>query len=140
MKTAKFFLGCATLGALALTGCSTTVNTVENAQKSGQRYMVADKRVITDSSFSGEVYIVGLNSVTTPGGLLKVQVELENHTGSLQRFLYHFEWFDAYGMQINNIVSAPVPEQIQGGESKFIYSVAPNANCKDFRVKFIEAD
>jgi uncharacterized protein YcfL len=140
MKIAKFFLGCATLGVLTLTGCSTTVNTVENAQKSGQRYPLTDKRVITDSSLNSKVYIVGLNSATTPGGLLKVQVELENHTGSVQRFLYRFEWFDANGMQINNIVSAAVPEQIYGGENKFIYSVAPNIDCKDFRVKFIEAD
>ncbi len=140
MKIAKFFLGCAVLSALAVTGCSTTVNSVENAQKSGQRYPVADKRVVTDSSLNSKVYIVGLNSATTPGGLLKVQVELENHTGSTQRFLYQFEWFDANGMQINNIVSAAIPEQIYGGENKFIYSVSPNTNCKDFRVKFIEAD
>jgi len=76
----------------------------------------------------------------TPGGLLKAQVELENRTRSLQRFLYRFEWFDANGMQVNNIISASVPEQIEGKESKFIYSVAPNPNCRDFRVKFIEAN
>lgn len=140
MKTAKFFLGCAALGVFVLAGCSTTVNSVENAQKTGQRHLVADKRIITDSSLDGKVYIVGLNSDTTPGGLLKVQIELENHTSSIQRFLYRFEWFDAAGMQINNIVSAAVPEQIYGGESKFIYSVAPSPACKDFRVKFIEAD
>ncbi len=139
MKTSQFFLGLATAGVLAVTGC-TTVNTVENSQKTGQRYMVADQRVVTDESFNGKVGVVGVNSATTPGGLLKVQVELQNNTGSLQRFLYKFEWFDANGMQINNIVSAAVPEQIYGGESKFIYSVAPNPACKDFRVKFIAAD
>ena len=41
-------------------------------------------------------------------------------------------------MQINNIVSPTVPDQIDGGESKFISAVAPTAACKDFRVKFIE--
>jgi hypothetical protein len=43
-------------------------------------------------------------------------------------------------MQVNNALSANIPEQIEGGESKFIYSIAPNPGCKDFRVKFIEAN
>jgi uncharacterized protein YcfL len=140
MKIAKLYYltlaGCA----LALTGCSTTVNSVENAQKEGQRNMITDQRVISDASLSRKVSIVGVNTSMTPGGLLKVQVEVENRTRSLQNFLYRFEWFDANGMQVNNIISASIPEQIQGQESKFIYSIAPNPSCRDFRVKFIEAD
>lgn len=124
---------------LILTGC-TTVNSVENAQKEGQRQMVTDQRVITDASLSKKVAIVGVNSAMTSGGLLKVQVEVENHTRSRQAFLYRFEWFDANGMQVNNIISVSIPEQIEGRESKFIYSIAPTPSCRDFRVKFIEAD
>ncbi len=139
MKTANLLLLFLAGGVMLLAGC-TTVNSVENAQKDGQRKMISDQRVITDASLNRRVAIVGINSAMTPGGLLKVQVELENHTRSIQRFLYHFEWFDANGMQVNNILSANVPEQIEGKESKFIYSVAPNLNCRDFRVKFIEAD
>jgi uncharacterized protein YcfL len=140
MKTIKL-LSLALAGcALALTGCSTSVNSVENAQKEGQRNMIADQRVIFDASLNRKVAIVGVNTVTTPGGLLKVQVEVENHTRSLQSFLYRFEWFDANGMQVNTILSTPLPEQIEGKESKFISSIAPNASCRDFRVKFIEAD
>ncbi len=126
-------------GLLVLTGC-TTVNTVGNAQMEGQRTMISDQRVISDASLNRKVAIVGVNSTMTSGGLLKVQVELENHTRSLQRFLYKFEWFDANGMQVNNILSASVPEQIEGKESKFIYSIAPTPGCRDFRVKFIEAN
>ncbi len=138
MKTTKLFSLALAAGALALAGCASTVNSVENAQKEGQRNMVSDQRVITDPGLSRKVSIVGVNTAMTPGGLLKAQVELENHTRSLQRFLYHFEWFDANGMQVNNIISASVPEQIEGKESKMIYSIAPNPSCKDFRVKFIE--
>ena len=112
MKTSKNFFWALAASALALTGC-TTVNTVENAQKEGQRNMIADQRVITDASLSRKVAIVGVNSVMTPGGLLKVQVELENHTRSIQHFLYRFEWFDVNGMQVNNIISASIPEQIE---------------------------
>ncbi len=139
MKTAKLFFLALAGSALALAGC-TTVNSVENAQKEGQRNMVSDQRVITDPSLNRKVAIVGVNTAMLPTGLLKVQVELENHTRSLQRFLYHFEWFDANGMQVNNIISASVPEQIEGKESKMIFSIAPNPSCKDFRVKFIEAN
>jgi len=122
-----------------LTGC-TTVNSVENANKEGQRNMVSDQRAVTDHSLNKKVSIVGVNTGMTPGGVLKVQVELQNRTRSLQRFIYHFEWFDANGMQVNSIVSAPTPDQVEGRENKMISAVAPTPNCKDFRVKFIEAE
>ena len=126
-------------GLLGLAGC-TTVNTVENAQKEGQRQMVTDARAITDGSLARKVSIVGVNQAMTPGGLLRIQVELLNRTRSLQRFNYRFEWFDANGMQVNNVISAVIPDQIEGKESKMISSIAPSPSCRDFRVKFIEAD
>jgi uncharacterized protein YcfL len=136
MKT-KNFLTLAGAMLLAVSGCKTSVNSVENAQKTGQRSMIADQRVITDQSLKKKVSLVGVNTATTPGGFLKVQVELLNTTRSLARFSYHFEWFDVNGMQLT---AAPVevPDVIQGGEDKFISSVAPTIACKDFRVKFIE--
>jgi uncharacterized protein YcfL len=137
MKT-RILLPLAGVALLAMTGCRTSMNSVENAQKEGQRQMVSDSRVVTDASLARKVSIVGVNQSTTPGGLLKVQIELLNRKRSLQRFSYQFEWFDANGMQINNVVSATVPDQIEGGESKFISSVAPTPTCKDFRIKFIE--
>jgi uncharacterized protein YcfL len=137
MKT-PIFLPIAGMVLLALTGCRTSVNTIENAQKEGQRQMISDSRVITDGSLAKKVSFVGINQSMTPGGLLKIQIELINRKSSLQRFSYQFEWFDASGMLINNIASPTVPDQIEGGESKFISSLAPNPACKDFRVKFIE--
>lgn len=123
---------------LAVTGCRTSMNTIGNAQKEGQRQMIADERVITDGSLARKVAFVGINTAMTPGGVLKVQLELQNRTHSLQRFSYRFEWFDANGMLINNVASPTIPDQIDGGESKFISSVAPTPACKDFRVKFVE--
>jgi uncharacterized protein YcfL len=137
MKT-KFFLPLAGALLLIVSGCATSVNSVENAQKTGQRQMITDQRVITDSSLKKKVSLVGVNQSTTPGGFLKVQIELLNTTHSLARFSYHFEWFDANGMQLNSLTPAEIPDQIQGGEDKFISSVAPTTICKDFRVKFIE--
>jgi len=137
MKTG-IFLPLAGALLLVVSGCQTSVNSVENAQKTGQRQMIADQRVITDSGLANKVSLVGVNQTMTPGGLLKVQVELQNRTGSLQRFSYHFEWFDASGMQLSALTAAESPDQIQGGEDKFISCVAPTPACRDFRVKFIK--
>jgi len=137
MKT-RIFLPIAGMVLLTLSGCKTSVNSIENAQKEGQRQMISDSRVITDGSLAKKVSFVGINQSMTPGGLLKIQIEVLNRKRSLQRFSYQFEWFDANGMLINNIASSAVPDQIEGGESKFISSIAPNPACKDFRVKFLE--
>lgn len=125
--------------ALALGGCHNPINSVENAQKEGQRNMVADQRVVTDTGLNKSVSVVGVNTGMTPGGVLKVQAELLNRTKSLHRFSYRFEWFDLNGMQITTVMTTTVPDQIEGGESKFISAVAPTPACKDFRLKLYEA-
>ena len=125
--------------ALALGGCHNPINSVENAQKEGQRTMVSDQRVVTDTGLNKSVSVVGLNTGMTPGGVLKVQAELLNRTKSLHRFSYRFEWFDLNGMQITTVMTTTVPDQIEGGESKFISAVAPTPACKDFRLKLYEA-
>ena len=136
MKTGLFLTFSGAL-LLAVSGCKTSVNSVENAQKTGQRQMVSDQRAVTDKKLYNRVSIVGVNSTMTPGGFLKVQIELLNNTRSPQPFSYHFEWFDSNGMQITTLAPAEVPDQIQGGEDKFVSSLAPTAECRDFRVKFI---
>ena len=125
--------------ALALGGCHNPINSVENAQKEGQRTMVSDQRVVTDTGLNKSVSVVGLNTAMTPGGVLKVQAELLNRTKSLHRFSYRFEWFDLNGMQLTTVMTTTVADQIEGGESKFISAVAPTPACKDFRLKLYEA-
>ena len=122
---------------LAVSGCKTSMNSVENAQKTGQRQMVSDQRAVTDKSLANKVSIVGVNQAMTPGGFLKVQIELLNNTRSSQDFNYQFEWFDANGMQITTLTPVTVSDRIQGGEDKFISNMAPTPACRDFRVKFI---
>ena len=140
MKIKSLFPIACAVAALAVAGCGTTVNSVENAQKDGQRTMVSDQRVVTDPSLNRHVNVVGVNSAMTPGGLLRVQIELLNRTRSIHRFSYKFEWFDMNGMQVNNVISASITDQIEGKESKMISSIAPNPGCKDFRLKLIDAE
>lgn len=125
--------------AFLVAGCHNTMNMVENAQKSGQRHMIADQRVVTDMGLAKAVSVVGVNTATTPGGVLKVQVELLNRTRSLHPFTYQFEWFDTNGMEVGGDLSPVVSSQIEGGESKFISAIAPTPACKDFRLKLQEA-
>jgi uncharacterized protein YcfL len=128
-------------GAAGLGGCaSKTVNTVERAEPSGQAQMVSDKRILTDAGLNRRARIVSVNDGMTPGGLLKVQVQILNTTSSLQRINYRFEWFDQNGMQVTSPASAALSQtQIEGRESQFISSLAPTAACRDFRLKLMEA-
>jgi uncharacterized protein YcfL len=123
--------------ALAVAGCQSTVNSVQNAQTANPRALISDARVVSDTGLDRKVGVVGVNTAMTPGGLLKVQVELLNRTGSPQNFNYHFEWFDQNGMQVNNSSTAVIADQIDGKEDKFISAVAPTEACKDFRLKLI---
>src|SRR5882672_25177 len=123
---------------LAFTGCQTSVNTVSR-EPPAQRQMVTDKRVITDANLGRKVYVIGVAEAPTPGGVLQIQVEVWNRTGSAQRFNYWFEWFDSNGMQVNPTSTAKIPCLLEGGETRLLSSVAPTPLCKDFRVKFIEA-
>lgn len=123
---------------LLLGGCKTTMNTVERANPSGQKTMVADKRVLTDASLARKVYIVGVNEAPTPGGMLQVQFEIANQTNSRQRFNYAIQWFDANGMQISATTPMVMPCMLEGRETRFFSAVAPTPTAKDFRVQFIE--
>lgn len=130
-------LSLATAIFVGLTGC-TTVNTIEPAQQAGVRQMVNDKRVITDPSLNSKVNVVGLNVAATPDGLMRLQVEVVNRRSSVQDFFYQVEWFDMNGMLTDTTSGGWKTRQILGKETMTLTAVAPNANCKDFRVKFIE--
>src|SRR5438309_1545688 len=97
-------------------GC-TTVNTVEPAQPVAQRQMLADKRVVTDSTLNRHVNILGVNTATGAAGFLKIQVELRNRTRSPQSFTYRVEWFDENGMIISLPTAAAIPRTIEGQET-----------------------
>ncbi len=140
IRMTQTIAGAALLASVLLTaGCKTTVNTVESAQPTAKREMVADKRVITDSSLASKVYVVGVNEAKTPGGLIQIQLEVVNQTSSRQRFTYHVQWFDAAGMQLSSTTAAILPCVIEGKETRYLSAVAPHPACKDFRVQFLES-
>lgn len=111
---------------------------MERESPVGTRQMIADKRVVTDSSLNKKVSIVGLNESTTNGGFLRVQIEVLNRKNSMQNFSYLIEWFDMNGMLMNTPASVWIPRQIEGQETLTITTVAPTTTARDFRIKFIE--
>ena len=123
---------------LALSGCRTTVNTLEPAQPTAQREMLPDKRVITDTSLNRAMRILGVNSITTPAGFLKIQIEVQNLTGSLKSCTYRIEWFDEHAMIINSATTTALPLALEGRETKSVTATAPTSTAKDFRIKFLE--
>lgn len=140
MKPNILLLAVATCGAAMLfSGCGATMNTIEPAGTVAQRQMLSDKRLITDTGLHNSVQPIGLNTTTGPGGFLKVQVELQNTTGSAQKFTYRIEWYDENGMVINSPTAAAIPRSIEGGETLAITAMAPTDRAKDFRIKFLES-
>lgn len=119
-----------------IAGCD-TVNTVEPANPAYQKQMVNDRRVITDSSLDDIAYVAGVNCALNPSGLLKVQVELVNRTTALRNINYKFDWFDENGMQISTPLSTWISLPIEGGESRFVSSVAPSRKAVDFKLKLL---
>lgn len=126
------------LGLALLTPACESVNSTEPAHAVGQKEMIADKRITTDPSLGRRVKIVGVNTSESPEGYLKVQVELQNTTRSLQHVNYRFEWFNLQGMEVTANASAFIPKQLEGGESIYISAMAPSTVAKDFRLKLIE--
>ena len=127
-------LACAVLAS----GCRTTVNTVENADKVGVRAMVSDKRVVSDRTLENRIALVGINQAQTPAGFLRIQLELYNLKRTVQSFFYTVEWFDAEGMRVETATGGWTEQQILARESLFLTFVAPNPQAKDFVVKLVE--
>ena len=125
------------VGSSLWSGC-TTVNTVEPAQTAGTRQMINDKRVITDTSLNSKVNVLGVNTVTTEGGLMRIQVELLNRRSSVQYFNYKVEWFDLNGMLVDTAGGGWLQREIMGKQTLTITAIAPKANCKDFRLQLVE--
>jgi len=132
-------IGLAASCAVLLTaGCATTVNTVENADKTGVREMVRDRRVVSDRTLENRIAVVGINQVQTPAGFLRVQVEFYNLKRTVQSFFYTLEWFDADGMRVETATGGWTEQQILARESLFVTFTAPSPRAKDFVLKMVE--
>lgn len=138
-------------GLMIFTGCQNTVNTMENTDRAARVESVNTKYFTTDSFCRDRLRVLAVHKSDTPGGLLKFQMTIRSErygfwselwSGIMGDNPYHIaykvDWFDGKGMQVNTASSVWIPDIFIPGEVKYIQSVAPNANCKDFMVSFKE--
>ncbi len=139
MRTRKHIIGIL-LASLALLGFSacTTVNTIENEDKVGERHPIKDKRVTNDSSLDGIIEFVGLIE-GDQDGYRKVQLDIRSVKSKDYNVSYKIDWYDQNGFLFKNPSDGWQPLHIYGGEIKSLLFLAPSPRCKDFRISFIES-
>lgn len=132
------------LGALAAaaSGCNTShyeVNTVEPANPSYVRHNIEDKRIIRDNTTDRALAVLNVIEGTTPDGMTRIGVEVQNKRRKTFRFNYRFDWFDSQGFPVNTPTTTMVSQQLEGGQIIILDSVAPNPGARDFRLTVQES-
>lgn len=133
----KILLAC-TLILVAMTGCRTAVNTVENDDKTGVSNIIKDRRVVTDGTLAGRVTVTAINERKAPNGFRQIQLQLTNRKNTIQTIFYTVEWFAPDGMLITTAGGGWTQQQIMPRESIYILLTAPNLLANDFIIKLME--
>ncbi len=123
-------------------GCATTkhrVNTVEPANPAYVRQNIEDKRIVRDRETARAVSVLNVIQGTTPDGLSRIGVEVQNQREKVFRFHYRFDWFDSQGFPVNTPASTMISQQIEPGQILVLSSVAPNPGARDFRLTLQES-
>jgi len=123
---------------VAMTGCRTAVNTVENDDKTGVTNIIEDKRVITDGTLERRVTVSAINERKAPNGFKQIQIQLTNRKNTIQTIFYTVEWFDADGMKVTTASGGWTQQQFMARESLYIVLTAPTINANDFIIKLME--
>lgn len=125
---------------LALAGCRSSVNTVENLDKAALPEALRDARIVTDVGLADTVAVTRLSSAVAATGVLRMQAEIENLSGSPQTVNMLVEWYDGDGMRVASPNEGWQQLRLMGRESRSIVMAGPNATAKDFRIKLLEAN
>jgi len=128
----------AALAGLFITGCSTTVNTVERAERVGIPNAIEDRRVVTDESLGGKVSIIQVNEGVVSGNIPKIQVLLRNNKDRRLNVNYVFEWYDMDGMRVTSATESWQTLRLMGQEEQAVSAVAPSPRAVDFVLKLQE--
>lgn len=120
-------------------GCSvSSVNTVENADKSAAMTILRDTRVDTDPSFADDFGVVRINTAENAAGLLRVQLEMENFSRKRLAVSAQLDWYDGSAMRIDSAGGGWQQYVFEPRESRSILFTAPAREARDFRLKLIK--
>ena len=140
MKISRLFLSAFFL--MLLVGCATevpyepSVNTISNAKASASIKQVADRRVETDQYLSQLLCLTEIRESQTNDGYKRIQIFLKNLSGSTYTIMYRFNWYDDNGVEVENPDNEMwVRKMIAAGDDITLTSLAPEKNCKDFKLR-----
>jgi uncharacterized protein YcfL len=124
-----------------LVGCAekeyiASVNTISNANTVAQIKRVVDKRVDTDQVLTKALQLLEVRKSNTNDGYRRIQVFLKNCTGDTYTIMYRFNWYDENGAEVENPDNEMwVRKIIVAGDDVTLTSIAPEKNCKDFKLR-----
>ena len=128
-------LAAATAATMAFAGCAKTNNTYERNKPTYQVNPVDAAKIETDPVLAGKAEFIQARQAIVQDNLLKVSVEFVNHDAWGGDINYKFEWFDGQGMPVETPTTGWLPKHIEAQEHFTVDAVAPNPQCKDFRLK-----
>jgi len=131
--------------------CQSTVNTVENKEKTMKPTKVDTSKISTDSFLRRRLKFTSVNKLEQPDGLFRVQIAAQNtRVGIMDQIStwfmgdnpyqieYRFTWLDKNGMEVKTAAGTWIPVSIVPGDTVRFNAVAPNPSCKDFLLSIRE--
>ena len=124
----KILQGICIAGALCTAGCLTTVDTVENHEKTYVANEVIRRHVETDAS--QPIKVTNLIDRFAANGFLQIAFEFTNTSSSPRTALYQLEWFDQDGMTVPTSLTQWTEIRLNGRDSRQVTFTAPNARAR----------
>lgn len=106
---------------------------------SGCSQQNVNPHLIMGDAFSDNFEVLYVKDVATPEGQIHVQVDLMNHTSSIQSFKYRIRWFDQEGMVIETPLSAWLKLSLKPDEIYTINAYSPSPNAINYDIQLLKA-
>lgn len=123
---------------VTLSGCSPTVNAIEDEERFNQAQAVEDKRIVTDGTFNRRLRVTEVNEGRAANGLRIVEATVLNTTDKTRRFRYRYSWFDGQGLGIQTPSPVWIDQTVAARGEVRVRSVASVPGAEDFRLELLE--
>ena len=132
----KILQGICIASALCAAGCLTTVDSVDNYEKSAVVNEVVRRHVETDAS--QPIKVTNLIDRFAANGFREIGVDFTNTSSKPRTALHRVEWFDLDGMSVTTSTPNWSEIRLNGRDSRQLTFTAPNARAQDFKIRIIE--
>jgi uncharacterized protein YcfL len=97
----------------------------------------ADQRYLLAPELERILQVEKVHLTNSPGGFLKIQVNVMNKTQAPQWFAYRIDWFDQDGARLPLADKEFTPWMLLAGEKSLIAATAPAPSAVDFEIAFV---